>query len=83
MVSARQAVFAARLAQLAPTDVERTQLAFQLCFAREPDEDELLRSLDFLQHATTSADDDSADRDTVLTTFCQAMFSLSEFHNID
>ncbi|TWT42789.1 Planctomycete cytochrome C [Thalassoglobus neptunius] len=75
--------FASRLEDEAETNEDRIERAFQLCFARSPDREELERSLDFLNPASTSADQLDADRNELLMSFCQALLATAEFRNID
>ncbi|MEW4488160.1 PSD1 and planctomycete cytochrome C domain-containing protein [Thalassoglobus sp. JC818] len=75
--------FAERLDREAESSAERVKLAFQLCFARSPDHEELERSLAYLQTSSLSKGDNVAGRDELLMSFCQALLSTAEFRNID
>ena len=62
---------------------ELVRRAFLLCYARPPDPDEEHRSLSFLS-ACADAPVASAGLDrATLVSFCQALFSTSEFRNLD
>ena len=70
---------AARLDQTADVPDGQIRVAFQLCFSREPDEQELTMGREYLienqsqESATSSA----------LISFCQALLSTAEFRNLD
>jgi hypothetical protein len=88
-VRERSEAFARRLMQEADEDDARIELAFRLCFARSPQEDELARSLDYL-HSVAAADasERSADEPSSADVerwnrFCQALFSAAEFRQLD
>jgi hypothetical protein len=74
---------AARLERESSNDDELVQRTFQLCFGREPDADELARSLAFFSQDGSAVPADKTDRDLTMLSFCQAMLSTAEFRNLD
>ena len=82
-VQARSQALAARLMQDADDEEERIRDAFQLCFSRDPDEEELRLAKAFLERGMQRAGDDEAVRKQVLASYCQALLSLAEFRNLD
>ncbi len=75
-VQLRAEAFAGRLQREAATASKLVELAFQWCFSREPDSEELARSLAFL-----SIEEPNTDVQT--QSFCQAMLCTAEFRNLD
>ncbi|QGJ69936.1 Secreted protein containing planctomycete cytochrome C domain [Planctomycetales bacterium 10988] len=75
---------ATRLAKEAPDSEAQVLLAFELCFSRLPTDDELDRSLSFLEavptEESTAPTSDATDQ---LTSFAQALLSTAEFRNLD
>lgn len=78
-VQARSISLASRLHKEAETQEARVKLAFRLCFCREPDREELMRSLKFLKEANSTTEPSML----VWESFCQALFSMAEFRNLD
>lgn len=79
----RAKALAARLDQASPSDQRRIELAFQLCFARAPDAEELQLGEDFLTHGRSSVDDDPMKNLEVLVNYCHALLATAEFRNVD
>jgi len=75
-VQNRAKELAARLKHEAATDEESVQRTFQLCFGREPDVEEKVRSLAFLTAKET-------DSQLLMLSFCQAILCTAEFRNLD
>ena len=75
----RSFALAKRLQRHAKTDQQRVNLAFRLCFSRQPDAVEIKRSLSFLKRR---ANGDAAGQ-LVLVSFCQALLCTAEFRNLD
>jgi hypothetical protein len=65
------------------TDEQRVEMAFVLCFSREPDEFELQRSLAFLCTEEDVLNKLSETKSQRLIVFCQALLATAEFRNID
>ena len=80
-VQQRSAELASRLIRELESEEARIRLAFQLCFNREPDSNELQRATMFLQQIPV--DVDTASKSSLLESFCQALLSTAEFRNID
>lgn len=78
-VGVRSRGFASRLIEEAKSDKDRVRLAFRLCFSRAPDEEELARSLSFIEGAPSPPKDPQR----VWESFAQALFSMAEFRNLD
>jgi len=74
---------ATRLKQESSDDDELVQRAFRLCFGREPDADEQLRSTGFLSQNRFVVGAGKTDGDLAMLSFCQAMLSTAEFRNLD
>ncbi len=64
-------------------DEQRIRRAFQLCFSREPDADELKMTAAFLEKADKAAGDDHKQRRLALASCCQALLAAAEFRNLD
>jgi cytochrome c553 len=77
-VQQRSRALAERLVDETDTKRQSVERAFQLCFTRNPGQDELERCLEFLRQADSSGDDL-----LTLQSFCQALFSTAEFRNLD
>jgi Protein of unknown function (DUF1553)/Protein of unknown function (DUF1549)/Planctomycete cytochrome C len=75
-VQLRAKALAAQLQRETTTNAELVQLAFERCFNRHPDREELERALDYL-----SVED--IDKQLLTTSFCQAMLCTAEFRNLD
>jgi hypothetical protein len=75
-VQLRAKALAAKLQRETTTNAELVQLAFERCFNRHPDREELERALDYL-----SLED--VDKQLLTTSFCQAMLCTAEFRNLD
>ncbi|MEZ6137729.1 MAG: PSD1 and planctomycete cytochrome C domain-containing protein [Pirellulaceae bacterium] len=75
-VQQRAQAFAARLERETSTDTGLVQSAFQWCFNRMPDTNELERALAYL----SSQEDD---QQLLRVSFCQAMLCTAEFRNLD
>ncbi|HUG70460.1 MAG TPA: PSD1 and planctomycete cytochrome C domain-containing protein [Pirellulaceae bacterium] len=75
-VQARAKSLAARITNEVEGDQQRMQLAFSLCFSREPDADELQIAREFFGPASTADEE-------LLTSYCQALLSTAEFRNLD
>jgi hypothetical protein len=54
-------------------------LAFRLCFSRDPLPEEAARSAEFLSQPVKTKNESFG----VLEAFCQAMLSTAEFRNLD
>ena len=81
-VQERSRALAERLRSETQSEKEMVMRAFQLCFAREPDANEVDRSIAFLrQDDHRSSTENGADL-TVLS-FFQALLSTAEFRNLD
>ena len=73
-------LMAERVLQDETEPTRRVELAFQLSFGRSADQSETDRALDFLDKAATSNSNKKQDGTReAWTTFCQALFSTSEF----
>lgn len=72
-VQQRASALAARLQKEASDRDKQIQLAFELCFSREPNDDERKQSIKFL--------DDSDD--VTMLSFCQGLLCTAEFRNLD
>jgi hypothetical protein len=79
-ITARAEALANRLEQEEPETKTRIELAFRLCFGREPMEAEQTRSLEFLKAPNT---DDDTSGHAKLVSFCQALLCTAEFRNLD
>lgn len=86
-VQARADGLASKLNQLANSNEERISLAFQLCFARQPQPEEMERSLAFLTQTHVAqkhvAVEGPVSESNALASFCQALLSTAEFRNLD
>jgi len=74
---------ARRLMKEAGTDEQRIQRGFQLCFTRQPEQLEMIRSLDFLKTKKPSVGESSDAVPLELLHFCQALLCTAEFRNLD
>jgi hypothetical protein len=71
---------AARLSTADSTDEQRIRRAFALLLSREPDGEELARSLTFLRSVTVGKPADAEpSREETLRQFCLALLNLNEF----
>jgi Protein of unknown function (DUF1553)/Protein of unknown function (DUF1549)/Planctomycete cytochrome C len=75
-VQLRAKALAAQLLRETATEEDLVQLAFQRCFNRNPDSEEMVRAIDYL-----SVED--VDKQLLTSSFCQAMFCTAEFRNLD
>ncbi|MEO8493879.1 MAG: PSD1 and planctomycete cytochrome C domain-containing protein [Planctomycetota bacterium] len=75
-VQARATALAERIMATVENDQARVQLAFTLCFNREPDAEELQIANEFLGDGSTS------DK-PMLISYCHALLSAAEFRNLD
>ncbi len=88
-VQAQSVAFAHRLLRQSDNNADRIRLAFQLSFARAPDDDEMEMATKFLGTATLPSDQvlgKPADWNVPtqkLVSFCQALLSTAEFRNLD
>lgn len=73
---------ASRITHDAATDIERVNLAFRLCFCREPDVEEQQWALVFINQSHVDPEQ-RVDDERVLVSFCQALLSTAEFRNLD
>lgn len=78
-VMERAAAFAKRIEQDASLPDEQVNLAFRLCFARDPLPEEAVRVGKFLRQPVKTKSESFG----VLEAFCQAMLSTAEFRNLD
>ena len=77
-------LMADRVLQNETEPTRRVELAFQLSFGRSADQSETDRALDFLKMTATSGLDKEQDGTReAWTTFCQALFSTSEFRFVN
>lgn len=81
-VEQRSRALANRIDQQSKVPVEQVQLAFVICFCREPEPEEIAASVAFLA-AGSSAGKNDTDVPAVLIDFCQALFCAGEFRNLD
>lgn len=82
-VTARSQAFATRIASLETQPAARIRLAYQLCFGREPDADELSWGLGFLRDEPPTAASSQHTTRSKLADYCQALFATAEFRNLD
>lgn len=89
-VQNRAAGLAKRLTRDADGRAEQVRLAFRLCFARLPEQQEEQLALQYLQLQAVpvsieapGTDEKQAVADPALTTFCQALLATAEFRNVD
>jgi hypothetical protein len=82
-VQARAEALADRLSRAAGDDRGRLERAFQLCFSRAADGDELKMAATFFEQAAGLAGDDQKLRRQLLADCCQALLSTAEFRNLD
>jgi len=78
-VTERATAFAKQLKKETSQPEEQVNLAFRLCFSREPAPEELVRASDFLSQPVNTMDESFG----VLEAFSQAMLSTAEFRNLD
>ena len=78
-----RAVGLAKLLQCEPDDAHRIRRAFQLCFSRDPDADEMKMTAAFLEKGDHSASADKESRRLLLACCCQALLAAAEFRNLD
>jgi cytochrome c553 len=78
-VTERATAFAKRLHKQTSLPDEQVNLAFRLCFARDPLPEEAARSVEFLSQPVKTKSESFG----VLEAFCQAMLSTAEFRNLD
>jgi len=81
-IKQRANAFAKRLLQERPTDRERIQHAYQLCYSRPPTDDEVADLLNYIQRYQ-AADQASDDRQRVWTSMARAMLTSNEFFFLD
>jgi hypothetical protein len=82
-VQARAKGMAARLRRDSGSDEERIRQAFQLCFSRQPAEDELRMAAGFLERSSGETGHGAAGDSRGLAAFCQALLATAEFRNLD
>jgi hypothetical protein len=73
---------ATRLVREHSSDAPRIRAAFQLCFSREPEPEELDRGLRFLENEPAATEAGEA-VPASLVSFCQALLCTGEFRNVD
>jgi hypothetical protein len=78
-VSERATAFAKRLQKATSLTDEQANLAFRLCFARDPLPEEAARAGEFLSQPVKTKSESFG----VLEAFCQALLSTAEFRNLD
>jgi hypothetical protein len=81
-VQARAKGLAERVTREADDIPQQIRRAFVLCFGRPPDETEGRLAAEFLKRGGEAAADD-AQRQLVLTSYCQALLATAEFRNLD
>jgi len=62
---------------------QRVVKAFVLCFSRQPEAVELLRSLEFLNSETKSPGEPAKVDSGQLLSLCQPLLATAEFRNLD
>ncbi|MEX1041912.1 MAG: PSD1 and planctomycete cytochrome C domain-containing protein [Pirellulaceae bacterium] len=82
-VQARAAALATRLQAEQPSAEQRAKQAFLLCFSRQPDREELARSVEFLTQVSSASPGDPENPSPILVRFCQALLCTGEFRNLD
>lgn len=82
-VQERAKGLAARLVRESGSQEERVRKAFVSCFSREPEPEELTRSLEFLSNNQPPANPEGKAVATNLISFCQALLCTGEFRNLD
>lgn len=67
--------FSSRLKNTPGNRIEKITLAFQLCYSRDPLEEEIILANRFLEESSVN--------DTSLAAFCQSLLATAEFRNLD
>ena len=79
----RAQAIAVRLRTLASDETERLQLAFRLCYARQPSATEVVELNRFLDNQTEVYTQESDGRERAWRDLCQALLASSEFLYVD
>ena len=82
-VQSRAEALAARLHREQAIEAGLVRQAFLLCFSREPEPEEVQRSLQFLIPGGQPPETEGTSVPPVLVRFCQALLATGEFRNLD